>query len=110
MQLVTKLVIFAMLSGMKTVNIAELKAHLSAHLQLVKSGEEVLVCERNKPVARIVPCPAEDYSEQEQRLIAKGVLVPPRNKRPANFSWPKPPGRVSRKAMERIWREEREDR
>jgi prevent-host-death family protein len=95
---------------MKTVNIAKLKAELSAHLQLVKQGEEVLVCERNKPVARIVPCDMEDYSEQERRLIAQGRLVPPKEKRPKNFSWPDPPGNVSREVMERIWREERDDR
>ncbi len=34
---------------MRIVNIGELKAKLSAHLQLVKNGEEVLVCDRNKP-------------------------------------------------------------
>ena len=41
---------------MKTVNISDLKARLSAHIQMVRSGEEVLVCDGNKPVARIVPC------------------------------------------------------
>ena len=95
---------------MKTVNIGDLKARLSAHIQMVKDGEEVLVCERNKPVARIIPCDLEDYSEQEKRLIAKGVLTPPREKGPADLSWLRPVGRVSRKVMERIFREEREDR
>ena len=59
-----------------------LKAQLSAHIQLVRDGEEVLVCDRNKPVARIVPCSLADHSEQEQRLIARGVLAPPLHKRP----------------------------
>src|ERR1019366_8396352 len=49
----------------------------SAHIQLVKDGEEVLICDRNKPVARIVPCRMNDHSEQEQRLGARGVLTPP---------------------------------
>ena len=48
---------------MRTVNISDLKARLSAHIQLVRDGEEVLVCDRNKPVARIVPCRLEDHSE-----------------------------------------------
>ena len=52
---------------MRTVNISDLKARLSAHIQLVRDGEEVLVCDRNKPVARIVPCHIEDLSEQERR-------------------------------------------
>ena len=60
---------------MRTVNISDLKAQLSAHIQLVKDGEEVLICDRNKPVARMVPCRTNDRSKQEQRLIARGVLA-----------------------------------
>ena len=52
----------------------------------------------------------EDRSEQEQRLVARGVLIPPLKKRPASVSWPEPPGNVSDKAMEQVWREERESR
>jgi len=96
--------------AMRSVNISDLKARLSAHIQLVRDGEEVLVCDRNKPVARIVPCGLEGHSEQERRLIARGALMPPRNKRPAAISWPDPPGNVSDKIMEQIWREERESR
>ncbi len=64
--------------NMKTVNIGDLKAQLSAHIQLVRNGEEVLVCDRNKPVARIVPIRLEDHSAQEQRLVARGLLTPTR--------------------------------
>ncbi|HEV2989932.1 MAG TPA: type II toxin-antitoxin system prevent-host-death family antitoxin [Candidatus Angelobacter sp.] len=95
---------------MRTVNISDLKARLSAHLQFVREGEEVLVCDRNKPVARIVPCNLEDRSEQEQRLIARGILTPPLKKRPPLFSWPKPPGNISTKVMEQVWWEERDNR
>jgi len=91
---------------MKTVNITALKAQLSAHIRLVRSGEEVLVCKRNKPVARIVACRVEGYSEQRRRLIAAGVLTPPLNKRPRWVSWPKPPGMVSDDIVEQLWREE----
>lgn len=94
--------------NMKTVNISDLKAQLSAHIQFVKDGEEVLVCDRNKPVARIVPCGLDNRSAQEQRLVARGVLVPPLKKKPS--SWPEPPGDVSDKVIERVWREEREGR
>jgi prevent-host-death family protein len=95
---------------MKTVNISNLKAQLSAHIQLVREGEEVLVCDRNKPVARIVPCRLEAHSVQEQRLIARGVLTPPLKKQPARVSWPEPPGNVSDEVIEQLWREERESR
>jgi prevent-host-death family protein len=95
---------------MKRVNISDLKAQLGAHIQRVRDGEEVLVCDRNKPVARIVPIHLEDYSEQEQRLIARGVLTPPLKKRSPSASWPEPPGNVSDEVMERTWREERDSR
>jgi len=95
---------------MRTVNISDLKAHLSAHIQFVKDGEEVLVCDRDKPVARIVPCRPSSRSQQEQRLIARGVLTPPLKKRPASGSWPLPPGSVSDEIMEHVRQEERDGR
>ena len=95
---------------MRTVNISELKAKLSAHIQLVREGEEVLVCDRDKPVARIVPVRLDDLSKQENRLVARGVLAPPLKKRPALVTWPQPPGNVSDEVMEQVWRDEREDR
>jgi prevent-host-death family protein len=95
---------------MRTVNIADLKARLSAHIQLVRDGEEVLVCDRNKPVARIVPCELENLPERERQLIARGILTPPLKRRHAPVSWPEPPGNIPDEVIERIWREERENR
>jgi len=95
---------------MRIVNISDLKAQLSAHIQLVKDGEEVLVCDRNKPVARIVPCRLTSHSQQEQRLVARGILTLPLKKRPASASWPVPPGNVSDEVMEQVWQDEREGR
>jgi prevent-host-death family protein len=94
---------------MRTVNIAELKAHLSAHIQHVREGEEVLVCERNRPVARIIPCREEDHSAQEGELIARGALVPPSKQR-SIASWPQPPGNIPDEIVSRLWHEEREGR
>ena len=96
--------------SMKTVNISDLKAQLSAHIQFVKDGEEVLVCDRDKPVARIVPCGLEGRLEQEQRLVARGIISLPLKKRPASVSWPEPPGDISDEVMEQVWRKERENR
>jgi prevent-host-death family protein len=95
---------------MRTVNIGELKAQLSAHIRRVRSGEEVLVCDRNEPVARIVPCQFKDYSDAEKRLIAQGALRPPLKRRRPSASWPKPAGNIPEGIMDRIWEEEREGR
>lgn len=40
---------------MKKVGIRELKTHLSGYIEKVKSGERLIVSERAKPVACIIP-------------------------------------------------------
>ena len=40
---------------MKSVGIAQLKAHLSAHLKAVRKGATVVILDRHEPVARLVP-------------------------------------------------------
>ena len=39
----------------KTVKVAELKAHLSAYLRAAREGRAITVCDRETPVARLVP-------------------------------------------------------
>lgn len=95
---------------MRSVNIGELKARLSAHIQMVRNGEEVLVCDRNKPVARIVPCSIESDDERQKLLVARGILAPPQIRRTSSKEWPNPVGNVSDGVMKKVWREEREER
>lgn len=40
---------------MKQAKVSELKSHLSAYLASVRAGESVLVCDRQTPIARLVP-------------------------------------------------------
>ncbi|MBI5048968.1 MAG: type II toxin-antitoxin system prevent-host-death family antitoxin [Deltaproteobacteria bacterium] len=40
---------------MKTAKVSELKASISEYLSKVKAGEEVIVTDRGKPVAKIIP-------------------------------------------------------
>jgi len=42
---------------MQQVQIAEAKAHLSALLERVEAGEEIIIARRGKPVARLIPEP-----------------------------------------------------
>ncbi len=44
---------------MRSVNIAELKNRLSAYITFAKAGEEVIIRDRNRPVAKLVPFVAE---------------------------------------------------
>ncbi|MGH9605541.1 MAG: type II toxin-antitoxin system Phd/YefM family antitoxin [Terracidiphilus sp.] len=59
---------------MKTVNIGTLKNQLSAYLKYVQNGEEVVVRDRKKPVARILPIRALNLSDEEEQLVAAGIL------------------------------------
>jgi prevent-host-death family protein len=55
---------------MKTVNIAELKNRLSVYLNEVRAGHEVLVRDRNTPIARIVPIVHDMNQDDELRVLA----------------------------------------
>jgi antitoxin (DNA-binding transcriptional repressor) of toxin-antitoxin stability system len=59
---------------MRTVNVAKLKDQLSKYLGFAKGGEEVLIRDRNLPVAKLVPFQAEGADDQELTLVAAGKL------------------------------------
>jgi prevent-host-death family protein len=54
------------------IGIKELKAHLSAHLARVKAGDTVVITDRGKPVAKLVPAAAQDVPAAVARLLASG--------------------------------------
>lgn len=68
------------------VGIRELRADLSRWLKQVQKGEEILVTDRGKPVARIT---AADGRSKLEELIAAGVVTPAK-RRPAARTMPKP--------------------
>lgn len=55
---------------MQTVNIADLKNNLSAWLEQVRNGEELIVKDRNRPIARVMPLLASggDLEAEEAAL------------------------------------------
>jgi len=61
---------------MRSAGIAELKASFSEYLARVKAGEEVLVTEHGRPIARIVPLAAAEAPGVEE-LVRSGVLRAP---------------------------------
>ncbi len=64
-----------------------MKEQLSRFLQAVKAGEEVIVTERGRPIARIGPVGAPDQEDARiQELIRAGLARPPlRKKLPKDF-------------------------
>jgi prevent-host-death family protein len=63
---------------MRSVNVAELKNRLSKYLTFAKSGEEVVIRDRNLPVAKLVPFSAESADDQDLMLVAAGKLRLPK--------------------------------
>jgi len=64
-----------------------MKAHLSGYLRDVKRGEELLISERGKAIARIVPAgaPAEEgklHSALVKLSLAGAIILPPSYKPP----------------------------
>ena len=59
------------------VGIRELRAGLSRYVARVKDGEEIVVTDHGKPVAKLVPLNGE---RKIDRLIREGVVVPARSR------------------------------
>ena len=70
----------------KTVKVAELKARLSAYLRGARRGHPVTVCDRDTPIARLVPYTAEGEPLAVRRPIGKlhDVPLPPPLARPVD--------------------------
>jgi len=58
------------------VSAKELKNRLGRYLKRVKRGETLVVTERGKPIARIVPLDLEPEAKL-QLMVELGLLVPP---------------------------------
>lgn len=56
---------------MDRAKVAELKARLSEYLAGVRAGETLVVCDRNTPIARIVP-----YDERDDGFVVHEAQRP----------------------------------
>ncbi len=71
---------------MTTVSISELKARLSAFIDIVRDGEEVLVTDRGRLIARLMPIrPAEQEEGRREMLLRSGRLRGPTATLAADF-------------------------
>jgi prevent-host-death family protein len=94
---------------MKSVNIAELKNRLSVYLNEVKAGEEILVRDRDQPVARIIPLArSKDDDEELLALAAQGKLRLGGGRIQESF-WEMPAPRVPATALRRVIEQERDE-
>ena len=71
---------------MKTASVSELKAKLSAYLDAVQAGQEIVVTDRGLPVARISGIPvAAQVASRVARLSAAGMIRPGSDKLSESF-------------------------
>ena len=59
---------------MSQVGIRELKDRLSGYLKRVQSGEEIVVTERGRAVARIVPVTASSLKQVLEPMLREGAV------------------------------------
>lgn len=95
---------------MKTANVSELKSRLSSYLADVQRGEQIIVRDRNRPIAKIIPLTLHDSDQAEEvALVAAGVITLPANDAlPASF-WRWKGGRVSERRAVKSVRDERDE-
>lgn len=60
---------------MKTINVTELKAHLSKYLRVASRGGRIVVKDRDEPIAELGP-PGTAPSSWRDRLAREGRLRP----------------------------------
>ena len=98
----------AIMAIMKTVNIAELKNRLSLYLNEVRTGHEVIVRDRNVPIARIVPISQSDPDDELRALAGQGKIRLAEDQLDEGF-WDLPAPRVPRDTLRRVLIRERNE-
>jgi prevent-host-death family protein len=92
---------------MISAGIAQLKARLSEYLARVQAGEEVVVTDRGRPVAKLVP--ARDADEHLRELERRGLIRIGTGKLPPGFL-DEPLPESSASVLEALLEERREGR
>jgi prevent-host-death family protein len=69
---------------MRSTNIADLRNRLTQYLREVRAGEEIVVRDRQRPIARIVPFTV-DEDDDDTMLVASGLLRKGSGQLPTSF-------------------------
>ena len=71
---------------MQTASVSQLKLSLSAYLRKVKAGEEVVITERGRPIARLLPLASTAaLLDHVRNLEAQGLLKRGQKPLPPDF-------------------------
>lgn len=103
---------------MQTINATELKSQLAHYLQQAQQGNEIVIKERNRIIARLVPPEPADFDEELLALAAEGKAKLPEQPITAEdlakelkrkLPRMKIKGEEAKQLIKRIWVEERGD-
>jgi len=70
---------------LRSTNIADLRNRLTQYLKEVRAGEEIVVRDRQRPIAKIVPLVLDDDSSEDVALVAEGLLRKGGRRLPPSF-------------------------
>jgi prevent-host-death family protein len=60
------------------VGVRELRNNLSRYLERVQAGDEVVVTDHGREIARVVPIAGDEHKPSAlDRLVAEGLVAPP---------------------------------
>jgi len=59
---------------MRSTNIADLRNRLTQYLQEVRAGAEIIVRDRQRPIAKIVPFTVDGDDADDAALVAAGLM------------------------------------
>lgn len=84
---------------MSTVGVRQLKNNLSSYINRVRHGEGIIITERKKPVAYIIPIEQEGVMEDVSCLIREGVITWGGGKPKGNLESPVISGKLTSKIV-----------
>ena len=93
---------------MRSTNIADLRNRLTHYLREVRAGEEIVVRDRQRPIAKIVPFTVDDGEAEDAALVAGGLMRKGSGAVPPSFWKARRPRITLRKAAAAV-RADRDD-
>jgi prevent-host-death family protein len=70
---------------MRSTNIADLRDRLTQYLREVRAGAEIVVRDRQRPIAKIVPFTVDDDDADDAALVAAGLMRKGSGRIPPSF-------------------------
>jgi prevent-host-death family protein len=93
----------------RSTNIAELRNRLTQYLREVRAGEQILVRDRHRPFAKIVPLTVDESDVEDTNLVASGLMRKAERPLPSSF-WKGRRGRLALRTAVEAVRKDRDGR